>query len=50
MKFCTHERPRRTKLGLNTNAYRTNFTVEKDYYCNECKWFVGYYTRLVMRI
>ncbi len=44
MKICDHERPRRSKYGINTG----NLGFEKDYFCNECKWFVGYFSRIVM--
>ena len=44
-RFCDHERPRRSKYGINTGK----LGFEKDYFCEECKWFVGYFSRIVLR-
>ena len=43
--ICTHERPKRSKFGINTGK----LGFEKDYFCKECKWFVGYFSRLIWR-
>jgi hypothetical protein len=49
MNICTHERPPRSRLGVNMNGKNNCFTWEKDYFCDECKWYVGYWSRLVLR-
>jgi len=43
--LCEHERPPRSKLGLNIND-GINFTWEKEYFCKECNWFIGYWSRI----
>ena len=48
MRFCDHARPPRSKLGIHINDGRV-YTWEKDYFCPECKWYVGYWSRIVLR-
>ena len=43
--LCEHERPTRSKLGLNIND-GNNYTWEKEYFCKECNWFIGYWSRI----
>jgi len=44
--LCVHDRPPRSKLGININDGK-NYTWEKDFFCAECKRFIGYYSRII---
>lgn len=46
--ICTHdeERPERSKLGLTLNCLFGICNWEKEYFCKQCKSFIGYYSRI----
>lgn len=48
--ICIHERPPRSKLGLNLARLGSQIiNWEKEFFCKECNWFVGYYSKIISR-
>ena len=47
---CPHGRPKHSKLGLNMAKFGSQvINQERDFFCKGCKWFIGYYSRIIVR-
>lgn len=48
--ICPHGRPKRSKLGVNIAKFGSQIlNWEKNFFCKGCKWYVGYYSKIVLR-